>query len=70
MEDDQGAISLRSDVPLEDAQADDFDALQLPGGVINPDKLPVNEWALQFVRAFFESGKPIAAIWHALGCSR
>jgi len=57
-------------VPLEDAQADDFDALQLPGGVINPDKLPVNEWALQFVRAFFESGKPIAAIWHALGCSR
>jgi protease I len=52
------------DVPLKDAQANDFDALVLPGGVMNPDKLRRNEWALQFVRAFFESGKPIAAICH------
>jgi protease I len=55
---------LPVDVPLEDAKADDFDALLLPGGVMNPDKLRRNEWALQFVRAFFESGKPIAAICH------
>jgi protease I len=52
------------DVPLSDAKADEFDALVLPGGVMNPDKLRRNEWALQLVRAFFESGKPIAAICH------
>jgi protease I len=55
---------LPVDVPLEDAKADDFDALVLPGGVMNPDKLRRNEWALQFVRAFLESGKPVAAICH------
>jgi protease I len=55
---------LPVDVPMEDAKADDFDALVLPGGVMNPDKLRRNEWALQFVRAFFESGKPVAAICH------
>jgi protease I len=53
------------DMPLANAKADEFDALILPGGVMNPDKLRRNEWALQFVRAFFESGKPIAAICHA-----
>jgi protease I len=53
------------DLPLAEARAENFDALLLPGGVMNPDKLRVNEWALQFVRAFFESGKPIAAICHA-----
>src|SRR5262245_19463798 len=52
------------DVPLQSARADRFDALVLPGGVMNPDKLRRNEWALQFVRAFYESGKPIAAICH------
>jgi protease I len=55
---------LPVDVPLNEAQADDYDALLLPGGVMNPDKLRRNEWALQFVRAFFESGKPVAAICH------
>jgi protease I len=55
---------FKIDVPLENAKADDFDALVLPGGVMNPDKLRRNEWALQFVRAFFESGKPVAAICH------
>ena len=52
------------DLALSDAKADDFDALVLPGGVMNPDTLRRNEWALQFVRAFFESGKPLAAICH------
>jgi protease I len=55
---------FKVDVPLSDAKADDFDALVLPGGVLNPDKLRRNEWALQFVRAFAESGKPIGAICH------
>jgi protease I len=52
------------DVALSEAKADDFDALVLPGGVMNPDHLRRNEWALQFVRAFFEAGKPVAAICH------
>jgi protease I len=55
---------FKVDVPLSDAKAEEFDALVLPGGVMNPDKLRRNEWALQLVRAFFESGKPIAAICH------
>ena len=52
------------DVPLQEAKAEEFDALVLPGGVMNPDKLRVNPWALQFVRAFHDAGKPIAAICH------
>lgn len=55
---------LEVDVPLNQARADEFDALVLPGGVMNPDKLRRNEWVLQFVRAFYETGKPIAAICH------
>ncbi len=51
-------------VPLESARADDFDALLLPGGVMNPDKLRRNEQALEFVKAFFAAGKPVAAICH------
>lgn len=53
------------DVPLEDAHAGDFDALLLPGGVMNPDKLRRLPKVQAFVRAFFDSGKPIAAICHA-----
>jgi protease I len=52
------------DIPLAEASSDDFDALLLPGGVMNPDRLRQNERAVQFVREFFESGKPIAAICH------
>lgn len=58
-------IKVPVDVPLASAKADDFDALVLPGGVMNPDKLRRNEWALQFVKAFFDAGKPVAAICHA-----
>ncbi|HEX6385282.1 MAG TPA: type 1 glutamine amidotransferase domain-containing protein [Anaerolineae bacterium] len=53
------------DVKLSDADPDEYDALLLPGGVMNPDQLRRNENALQFVRAFFEEGKPVAAICHA-----
>jgi protease I len=57
--------TLPVDVPLDQAKPDDFDALLLPGGVMNPDKLRRNEKALEFVRAFFAEGKPVAAICHA-----
>jgi len=53
------------DVPLQEASADAFDALLLPGGVMNPDKLRRNPKVQQFVRAFFDAGKPVAAICHA-----
>ena len=52
------------DVPLAQARADEFDALLLPGGVMNPDKLRRNPEALRFVKAFFDAGKPVAAICH------
>lgn len=53
------------DVPLDQAKADDFDALMLPGGVMNPDQLRMQPSAIRFVRAFFDAGKPVAAICHA-----
>jgi len=49
---------------LEQARADEYDALVLPGGVMNPDHLRINPSAVQFVKAFVDSGKPIAAICH------
>jgi protease I len=52
------------DVPLESANPADFDALLLPGGVMNPDKLRLNPKAIQFVKHFIDSGKPVAAICH------
>ncbi|MGE4131608.1 MAG: type 1 glutamine amidotransferase domain-containing protein [Bdellovibrionales bacterium] len=55
---------VKVDLSVNQAKASDFDALVLPGGVMNPDALRINENAVQFVRDFFESGKPIAAICH------
>lgn len=52
------------DVPIEKAKASDYDALLLPGGVMNPDKLRMNKQAVQFVRDFFEQKKPVASICH------
>jgi protease I len=52
------------DVPLARANADDFDALLLPGGVMNPDSLRMQPPAVQFVKAFFTAGKPVAVICH------
>lgn len=49
---------------VENRTADDYHALVLPGGVMNPDKLRVNRDAVAFVRGFFEAGKPVAAICH------
>ena len=52
------------DLTAEEANADDFDGLVLPGGVLNPDKLRTDENAMHFVRQFFEQGKPVGAICH------
>ena len=53
------------DRTVEEASASDYDALVLPGGVGNPDKLRLDENAVRFVTEFFEQGKPVAAICHA-----
>ena len=52
------------DLALDEARADDFDALLLPGGVMNPDKLRQDQRAVALVRDFFRLGKPVAAICH------
>lgn len=52
------------DIPLQNASASDFDALVLPGGVMNPDKLRINKTAVQFVKEFFNANKPVAVICH------
>jgi protease I len=52
------------DVPLDSADPSSFDALLLPGGVMNPDKLRINPKAVEFVKHFVDTGKPIAAICH------
>lgn len=53
------------DYTLSEVKADDYHSLVLPGGVINPDQLRINENALEFIRAFFRAGKPVSAICHA-----
>jgi protease I len=57
--------SIKVDRTVEEAHADDYDGLVLPGGVANPDKLRMDENAVRFVRDFFEQGKPVGAICHA-----
>jgi protease I len=52
------------DVPLDQANAADFDALLLPGGVANPDQLHMQPKAVRFVKEFFDAGKPVAVICH------
>ena len=57
-------IRVKVDKKLSEANPDDYDALMLPGGVLNPDKLRSNTEAVEFVKHFLETGKPIAAICH------
>src|SRR5690606_28729496 len=52
------------DVALEQADPEAYDALLLPGGVMNPDRLRRNPGVQQFIRSFFERGRPVAAICH------
>ncbi len=56
---------VKVDLALDEASAEDFDALVLPGGQINPDILRMNDKAIEMVRSFAKVGKPIAAICHA-----
>ena len=52
------------DLTLDDARPEEFDALMIPGGLMNPDSMRANEDALEFTRHFFNEGKPVAAICH------
>lgn len=61
---DHWSIELPVDVQINNANADDYDALLLPGGVMNPDKLRMNQKAVEFAQQFIDEGKPIAAICH------
>ena len=58
------ADTFKVDRTVEEARADDYDALVIPGGVGNPDTMRVDENAVQFVRDFFEQGKPVGVICH------
>lgn len=57
--------TFRVELTLDDARPEQFDALLIPGGLINPDTLRSTPAALKFTRHFFEQGKPVAAICHA-----
>ncbi len=57
--------SFAVDLSLDDAKASDFDALVLPGGALNPDKLRTLPKAVAFAKAFFDERKPVGAICHA-----
>jgi protease I len=52
------------DVELDSARPEEFDALLLPGGVMNPDRLRMNPRAVEFTRSFIDGGKPVASICH------
>jgi protease I len=56
--------SVAVDKTLDEVSADDYDAIVLPGGQINPDLLRINQQALQLIRSFLDSGKVVAAICH------
>ncbi len=56
---------VKVDKQLGTVKADDYDAILLPGGQINPDLLRVNPDALKLIKAFYDAGKPVAAVCHA-----
>jgi protease I len=56
---------VKVDKTLDSVRADDYDAIVLPGGQINPDLLRVNDKALKFIRAFYDQKKVVAAVCHA-----
>jgi len=62
---DNWGESIQVNQVIEHAKEEYYDALVLPGGVANPDTLRSNESVKDFIRAFFKSGKPVAAICHA-----
>lgn len=64
-DDNNWGESITVDKLVDNAKESDYHSLVLPGGVANPDLLRTHENALEFIRAFFRSGKPVAAICHA-----
>lgn len=62
---DDWGIRVKVDKTLGEAKAEDYDAIMLPGGVMNPDDLRQNAEAIRFIRHFLETRKPVAAICHA-----
>lgn len=61
---DHWSIELPVNVNIADADADNYDALVIPGGVMNPDQMRMNEHCLQFAKDFMKTGKTVAAICH------
>lgn len=61
---DHWSIDLPVDVQVEQAKVEDYDALVIPGGVINPDQMRINKHCVEFAQQFLEAGKPVAAICH------
>ena len=61
----KNGLTQAVDKTVDDVSAEDYDALLLPGGVGNPDKMRMNETAVEFVGEFFTADKPVAAICHA-----
>ena len=61
---DHWGSEIPVDLPLSRASADEFGGLLLPGGVMNPDRLRLNDQAVSLVKRFVEQGKPVAAICH------
>lgn len=62
---DHWGIEVNADVNLADANPEDYDALMLPGGVMNPDTMRTETAYINFAQHFLETGKPLAAICHA-----
>lgn len=65
MKDHQWSNSVKVNKTVSESDCSDYDALLLPGGVINPDALRANQDAVNFVKDFFKANKPVAAICHA-----
>ena len=63
-EKDDWGKPVKVDVTLDQAKAEDYDAIVLPGGQINPDRLRINDKALKLIRAFYDQKKVVAAICH------
>ena len=61
---DHWSIELPVDVHIEDADPNNYDALMIPGGVLNPDKMRLNDKCVEFAQHFLQEGKPVAAICH------
>ena len=58
------SIEVAVDINVSEAKVEDYDGLLIPGGVLNPDQMRINEDCVSFAKSFFEAGKPVASICH------